>query len=226
MDASILAFAGLAALLVITPGADMALVTKNGLAHGRRAALATALGVNLGALVWTIAAALGLAVFVRSSAAAFNTLRIAGAAYLLYLGLQTLWSTLHRRERPVQSEPERTPRSSWKAFRQGVFSNLLNPKLAVFYTSLLPQFVAPGQSMFARSLLLGGILNLMAIVWLSSYAWLISRAGAYLRRPRVRRWCAGWHGQPRVLLRGDHAGAGAWSPPNSRGMTMPPGRPY
>ena len=189
MDGSTLAFLGIAALLVITPGADMALVAKNGLAHGKRAALATAFGVNLGGVIWTLAAALGVAAFVRSSATAFNTLRIAGAVYLLYLGLQAIWRSRRRGERRELAEPERaqTPRGGRTAFRQGVVSNLLNPKIAVFYTSLIPQFVAPGQSIFARSLLLGGLFDLMAILWLSSYACLVAKAGAVLRRPRVRR---------------------------------------
>ena len=190
MDSSTLAFIGIAALLVITPGADMALVAKNGLAHGRRAALATALGVNLGGLIWTLAAAFGMAAFVRSSATAFNTLRIAGAVYLFYLGLQAIWRSRHRGERRDPAEPlrEQVLRSGRVDFRQGVVSNLLNPKIAIFYTSLIPQFVAPGQSVFARSLLLGGLFELMAIVWLCSYAYLVAKMGAVLRRPRVRRW--------------------------------------
>jgi len=190
MDSSTLAFLGIAALLVITPGADMALVARNGLAQGRRAALATAFGVNLGGVIWTLAAALGVAAFVRSSATAFDTLRIAGAVYLLYLGLQAIWRSRRRGERhdPVQPAQERTLRSGRTAFRQGVVSNLLNPKIAVFYTSLIPQFVAPGQSIFTRSLVLGGLFDLMAIVWLSSYACLVAKAGAVLRRPCVRRW--------------------------------------
>ncbi len=187
MDGSTLTFAGIAALLVITPGADMALVAKNGLAHGRRAAITTAFGVCLGGLIWTLAAAFGIAAFVRSSQTAFNTLRIAGAAYLLYLGLHAIWKT--RRSGELE-EPgrERVVRSSRLAFRQGVISNLLNPKLAVFFTSLLPQFIEPGQSVFARSLLLGGILQLIAIVWLLFYSCLVARMGTVLRRPGVRRW--------------------------------------
>jgi RhtB (resistance to homoserine/threonine) family protein len=190
MDGSTLAFAGIAALLVITPGADMALVAKNGLAQGRRAALATAFGVNLGGVIWTLAAALGVAAFVRSSATAFNTLRVAGAIYLFYLGLQAIWGSRHRGERqePMDLPYARTRPGGRAAFRQGVVSNLLNPKIAVFYTSLIPQFVAPGQSIFTRSLLLGGLMNLMAIIWLSSYACLVARASAVLRRPRIRRW--------------------------------------
>ncbi|MGD0273558.1 MAG: LysE family translocator [Gaiellaceae bacterium] len=187
MDGSTLAFLGIAALLVVTPGADMALVAKNGLAHGKRAAIATALGVNLGGVIWTLAAALGVAAFVRSSATAFNTLRIAGAVYLFYLGLQALWGSRHRGEREPESARTQKPRSSRTAFRQGVVSDLLNPKIAVFYTSLIPQFVAPGQSIFARSLVLGGLFDLMAIVWLFSYACLVAKAGAVLRRPSVRR---------------------------------------
>ena len=187
VDGSTLAFAGVATLLVITPGADMALVAKNALAHGRRAAITTAFGVCLGGLIWTLAAAFGIAAFVRSSQTAFNTLRIAGAAYLLYLGLQAIWKT-RRRSESEQPGRERAVRSSRMAFRQGVFSNLLNPKLAVFFTSLLPQFIEPGQSVFARSLLLGGILELIAIVWLSFYSCLVARMGTVLRRPRVRRW--------------------------------------
>jgi RhtB (resistance to homoserine/threonine) family protein len=187
MDSSTLAFAGIAALLVITPGADMALVAKNGLAHGRRAAITTAFGVCLGGLIWTLAAAFGIAAFVRSSQTAFNTLRIAGATYLLYLGLHAIWKTRHRGELEEPAR-ERAARSSRTAFRQGVFSNLLNPKLAVFFTSLLPQFIEPGQSVFARSLLLGGILESIAIVWLVFYSCLVARMGAVLRRPSVRRW--------------------------------------
>jgi len=187
VDSSTLAFAAVAALLVITPGADMALVAKNALAHGRRAAITTALGVCLGGVIWTLAAAFGIAAFVRSSQTAFNTLRIAGAAYLLYLGLQAIWKARRRGER-AQPASERAAQSGRTAFRQGVFSNLLNPKLAVFFTSLLPQFIAPGQSVFARSLLLGGILQLIAIVWLTFYSCLVARMGAALRRPRVRRW--------------------------------------
>lgn len=187
MDSSTVAFAGIAALLVITPGADMALVAKNGLAHGRRSALATTFGVCLGGLIWTLAAALGIAAFVRSSQTAFNTLRIAGAAYLLYLGLQAIWKARRRSE---SEEPgrERAVQSGRTAFRQGVFSNLLNPKLAVFFTSLLPQFIAPGQSVFTRSLVLGGILQLIAIIWLTFYSCLVARMGTALRRPSVRCW--------------------------------------
>ncbi len=189
MDGSTLAFLGIAALLVITPGADMALVARNGLTHGKRAAIATGLGVNLGGVIWTLAAALGVAAFVRSSATAFNTLRLAGAVYLLYLGLQAVWHSRRRAGSELEESPSVETRTAGRtAFRQGVVSNLLNPKIAVFYTSLIPQFVAPGQSIFARSLVLGGLFDLMAIVWLFAYACVVAKAGAVLRRPGVKRW--------------------------------------
>jgi RhtB (resistance to homoserine/threonine) family protein len=188
VDGSTLAFAGIAALLVITPGADMALVAKNGLAHGRRAALATALGVNLGGLIWTLAASFGVAAFIYRSQAAFDALRIAGAFYLFYLGLQAIWRSFKRGDSQLPALSRAGDARSITAFRQGLVSNLLNPKVAVFFTSLLPQFIAPGQSVFARSLELGAILLGMAVVWLSFYACLVARAGAVLRRPRIRRW--------------------------------------
>ncbi len=187
MDQQTLAFVGVAALLVVTPGADMALVTKNALAFGRRSGLMSALGINLGVLVWTMTSAAGIAALVRSSSAAFNTLKLAGAAYLLYLGVQTIWGSLRTRSptRPLRRARKRP--GSRTAFRQGLFSNLLNPKLALFYTSLLPQFIPSGESVLARSLLLGGIFNLMGIVWLCSYAWFMAKLGAVVR-PAVQRW--------------------------------------
>jgi threonine/homoserine/homoserine lactone efflux protein len=165
----------------------MALVTKNGLAVGRRAALITALGINLGVLVWTMTAALGAAALVRSSAVAFDTLKYLGAAYLLFLGLQTIWRSL-RTGSLAQRPPLAGTRShGTAAFRQGLLSNLLNPKLALFYTSLLPQFIPTGESALVHSLMLGCIFNLMGVVWLCSYAWFVAGLGDFLR-PRSRCW--------------------------------------
>ncbi len=147
----------------------------------------SALGINLGVLVWTMTSAAGIAALVRSSAAAFDTLKFAGAAYLLYLGVQTIWGSFRASSptRPLRRARKRP--GSRAAFRKGLFSNLLNPKLALFYTSLLPQFIPSGESVLARSLLLGGIFNLMGIVWLCSYAWFVAKIGTVVR-PAVERW--------------------------------------
>jgi len=168
----VLPFLVVAVIVVVTPGVDMALVTKNALLHGRRAALATAFGVNVGIALWTLAAALGVAAVVRASAEAFDVVKFAGALYLVYLGVQAL----RRRERMAVARQRVSP------FWQGLISNALNPKIAVFFTSLLPQF---GHSLPAL-LLLGALFNAIGIVWLTVYALAAARGRAALRRPRVR----------------------------------------
>jgi len=168
----VLPFLVVAVIVVVTPGVDMALVTKNALLHGRRAALATALGVNVGIALWTLAAALGVAAIVRASAAAFDVVKFAGALYLVYLGIQAL----RRREGAAVTRRRMSP------FRQGLISNALNPKIAVFFTSLLPQF---GHSL-AALLLLGALFNAIGLVWLTAYALAAARSRTALQRPRVR----------------------------------------
>jgi threonine/homoserine/homoserine lactone efflux protein len=180
-------FVAVAALLVVTPGVDMALVSKNALLHGRRVALLTALGINAGIVVWTAAAALGVAALIRASATAFTVLKLAGAAYLVYLGLQTIWLSRrgHRRNGGAD-DPGARRLGPPSGFRQGLLSNLANPKIAVFFTSFIPQFVSPGQSVVLNSLALGAIFNLLGVVWLVVFALLVSRAGGLLRRPKVK----------------------------------------
>lgn len=178
-------FIAVALVVVVTPGVDMALVTKNALVHGSRAALATAFGINVGIALWTVAAALGLAALVQASAGAFAMIRVAGAVYLIYLGVQTLRAGRRRagRGRPTPVMPLLT---SAAAFRQGLLSNALNPKIAVFFTSLLPQFVGHGASTVVQLLALGCVFNLLGLTWLSMYALVAARGRVALQRPRVR----------------------------------------
>src|SRR3954462_13885343 len=123
MDTRTLAFLGVTALLTITPGADMAVVTRTALAQGRRAAFLTTLGINTGVLAWALASALGLAALLTASATAFMTLKLAGAAYLVWLGVQTLWNT-RRGADPGDSQAAIDPTGAragpgWAAYRQG-----------------------------------------------------------------------------------------------------------
>jgi threonine/homoserine/homoserine lactone efflux protein len=175
------AFVVVAVVIVVTPGVDMALVTKNALAHGRRAALATAAGVNIGIALWTVAAALGVAAVIATSAALFAVVKLAGAVYLLYLGVRTLLSA---RRAGVPHAP-REPLNARNALRQGLISNLLNPKIAVFFTSLLPQFVGHGSGL-GELLLLGAVFNALGVVWLTIFAFAAARARRFLLRRRVR----------------------------------------
>jgi threonine/homoserine/homoserine lactone efflux protein len=176
------AFLGIAILVIVTPGQDTALTIRNSLLGGRPAGIATAGGVALGQAFWTLAASVGLAALLVASEPVFVALKLVGAAYLVYLGLHALWQAL----RPAARAAERVGSGALapsRAFRQGLLSNLGNPKMAVFFTSLLPQFA----SSFWGLLALGLLFCSLTLAWLSAYSRAVARAGDLLRRPRVRR---------------------------------------
>ena len=183
----ILAFLGVSALVIVTPGQDTALTIKNTLAGGRRAGVLTALGVSTGQAVWTVAASAGVAALLVASEPAFLALKLAGAAYLVFLGAQALLAAL--RGGPTHDLPGGAPQRLAPAagYRQGVVSNLGNPKMAVFFTSLLPQFAPAGGASFAAMLGLGLVFCTLTFVWLTAYAAAVHRAGHVLRRTGVRR---------------------------------------
>jgi len=252
------AFLLVACLIVITPGPDMAMVTKNALDGGRRAALLTALGTVTGLLVWMAASAAGIVAVLRTSAVVFTVVKLCGAAYLLILGAQALLAARRpaaaprtadgpashgpatsgpvaggsavggpatggpAMSGPVADGPaagspaadgpvadgrattgpaagraaslrrhirgRRPPRLlTGPPWRQGLLCNLLNPKIAVLFTSLIPQFVAPGQSAPLQAAILAGIFVAITLVWLTGYALAASAAQQVLRRGRVQR---------------------------------------
>ena len=183
-DGSILAFIGIAALLTILPGADMALVAKVTLLDGKRAAFFTSLGICAGLPVHATASALGLSLILATSAEAFTMVKFAGAAYLAYLGVRTIRDSLRPASDPVGGAAR--ARTSRAAFAQGWLSNVLNPKVALFYLTFLPQFISPGDNVLAKSLLLAGIHAVLGLVWLPLYAYAIDRIGAVVRG--ARRW--------------------------------------
>ncbi|MDB5058197.1 MAG: LysE family translocator, partial [Chloroflexi bacterium] len=170
------------------PGADTAVVTRATLAYGRKAALCTTVGINTGVMLWAAASAVGLAALLSASAVAFTVIKLIGAAYLVYLGILSLnQARRHDVARDGRPQPEAAlGQSSWATYRQGIFTNLLNPKVGVFYTTFLPQFISPGENVILKSMLLAGIHNLMGFLWLTGYAYLVARAGDVLRRPAVR----------------------------------------
>ena len=179
----LLAFLGVSALVIATPGQDTALTIKNTLAGGPRAGVLTALGVSTGQAVWTVAASAGVAALLVASEPAFLALKLAGAAYLVFLGAQALLAAL--RGLPAHDLTAGTQRlAPATGYRQGVVSNLGNPKMAVFFTSLLPQF---GGASFATMLGLGLVFCSLTFLWLAAYSAAVDRAGHVLRRPGVRR---------------------------------------
>lgn len=177
-----LVFVGIVALLTITPGADMAMVARSVFTGGRRDAFATTLGISAGCFAWACASALGVAAVLAASQTAYDALRLVGAVYLIWLGVQTLLAA-----RSGVPPVDETGRGRGNPFRQGLLTNLFNPKIAVFYSTFLPQFIAPGDSALLVSMVLACVHIALGIVWLSLYAWLLARAVEAFKGSRVRR---------------------------------------
>ncbi|HEX9038513.1 MAG TPA: LysE family translocator [Ktedonobacterales bacterium] len=193
-DARFLAYLAVAALLIVTPGPDTALVTRNALQAGRRAAAFTTLGIAAGSAIWAVASAGGVAALLAQSALAFTVFKFAGAAYLIWLGLRSLFAGL-RGPRPAPSAPDAAsaaprdvpPLAPLASLRQGLLSNLLNPKAGAIFATALPQFIAPGDSP-ARLLLMLTAYETVLLVWLNLYAAAVSRAGRSRMGQRARGW--------------------------------------
>lgn len=181
------AYLAVSALLIITPGPDMALVTRNALCAGRRAASFTSLGVGLGILGWAVASALGVGILLDRSVIAFTVLKLAGALYLGYLGLRSLVSSFKSGHSAVASASSVQPTRlhAWVAFKQGLLGNLLNPKAGVIFVSILPQFVRPHDAPL-RLVLMLMTFEAILLTWLNLYGFVLSRAGATRFGGRVR----------------------------------------
>lgn len=179
---SIGVFVAASLVLLVVPGPAVLYIVGRSLCHGRAAGFLSVLGICTGTLVHIVAAALGLSAALRASPVVFTTIRYAGAAYLVWLGVRALWSREESIERA--SGPRRD--SSMQIFRQGVLVNVLNPKTALFFLAFLPQFVDPARGAVAgQVLLLGGLFVLLSLVSDSAYAFLAGTFGRYL------------HGHPR-----------------------------
>lgn len=186
MDTGLLAFAGVSLLLAVTPGPDMAVVTRNALAHGRRGVLYTTTGIMTALAIWVTATAFGVSALLRSSAELLFVLKLVGAAYLAYLGIRTLIESRRRPADLMANAPPPAP--SHAIYRQGFLSALTNPKLGVFFVTFLPQFVMPGQEVLPRLLELGLIFAGIGWVWMNVYGLLVTRIRQFITAPRVRQW--------------------------------------
>jgi len=201
---ALLGFALASTLVILAPGPDSMLVMRNTMRGGRRAGWLTACGTLSGLVIWALAAALGLSALLRVSHVGYDILRFCGAAYLIWLGLTSL---AHFRRKntaepvaqaggsapavPGPTVPGRTgpgaarPR---RAYLNGMLSNLLNPKISVFFMAFLPAFVPAGTSAVEFSLVLGIWFIAETGLWLAVVAWLADRGVRWLRRPAVQRW--------------------------------------
>jgi threonine/homoserine/homoserine lactone efflux protein len=212
MTASLLAFIPVALLLTLIPGADTALVTRNALALGMRGARWTILGILTGCLLHATASALGLSAILATSARAYETVKLVGAAYLVWLGVQAIRNAqgvggygsldFARDDRQYRSldfardDRERHPEGAAPGttslgahpFVQGFLTNILNPKVALFYLTFLPQFIPASAPVLRTSLLLAMIHNVLGFAWLSLYARFVDRLRVALTRPMVKAW--------------------------------------
>jgi threonine/homoserine/homoserine lactone efflux protein len=198
-----LAFVGVSIVVICTPGPDTAITIRNTLFGGRVGGIFTALGVACGLTLWAVATSAGIVALLVASEPLFLAVKYAGAAYLVFLGIHALREAL----RPVPDSrsaaaiggPGRrlTPLA---AFRQGVISDLGNPKIAVFFASLLPQFVPAGAESFFALFFLGVVFAAITFVWLTLYAAVIAKAGDLLRRPAIRRTIEGATGTLLIAL--------------------------
>jgi len=196
------AFVALAAVVIMTPGPDTALTIRNTISGGRRAGLGTAVGVSSGLAIWTLAAAAGVAALLVASEPAFLALKYAGAAYLIFLGLQTLVGAVAGRAHDATPLFRRSPLTPIAALRQGLINDLANPKIAVFFSSLMPQFAPAHGSAFPTLLGLGLVFCGMTFLWLCFYAAAIDRLSALLRRTSIRRAIDAVMGTVLVVLGG------------------------
>jgi threonine/homoserine/homoserine lactone efflux protein len=186
MDTQLLAFVGVSLLLAVTPGPDMAVVTKNALAHGRRGVVLTTSGIALALIIWVSATAVGLSAILRTSGEVLFVLKIVGACYLAYLGVRTLLESRARPRDLLAATPPAAPAHA--VFRQGFLSAISNPKLGVFFVTFLPQFVLPGQAVLPRLLELGVIFAVIGWIWMNLYGFFVTRLRQVITAPRVRQW--------------------------------------
>ncbi|MGH9837357.1 MAG: LysE family translocator [Blastocatellia bacterium] len=197
-DSQLLAFTGIAALLTITPGADTMLVLRNVLARGQAAGLLTTLGICAGLFIHATLSACGLSLILLRSPAAFATVKLAGAGYLVWLGLQSLWQVARARPDEFSGLRENAAvnerAGAGRSLLEGLLTNVLNPKVAVFYLAFLPQFINPRGSVVGQSLLLTGIHCAQGLIWLSLLTVFLQRLRATLLQPRIRRRLEGLAG--------------------------------
>jgi threonine/homoserine/homoserine lactone efflux protein len=180
-----LGFLAISLLLAVTPGPDMALVTRNALAHGPRGVLLTTTGIACALGLWVTATAIGVAALLNASSTLFNLLKVVGGTYLAYLGIRA-W--LASRELPGDLLAREPAAPAGAILRQGLISAATNPKLGVLFVSLLPQFIDPHRPAQPQLLLLGATFAAIGWTWMNVYGLLVAVLRGSILTPKVRRW--------------------------------------
>jgi threonine/homoserine/homoserine lactone efflux protein len=181
----LVAFTALSFVVAVTPGPDSLLVLRHTLQRGRREGVRVGTGAASGSLAWGVCSALGVTALLAASARTYRAVELAGAAYLVVLGVQG-WRT----KRPAAAADRRTTtrrRRSVTGFRAGLLSSALNPKLGLFFLAVMPQFIPQRAPTIGYALAYAAIDSLVAVAWLAALAWIGDKAGAWSRRPGVKR---------------------------------------
>ncbi|MBQ0926061.1 LysE family translocator [Saccharopolyspora endophytica] len=192
MSGQLWAFVGACLAVIVVPGPDLALLLRNAAVAGRSAAIATATGIMTGNTILAAAAVAGLTALLQASGPLYDVMRLAGAAYLIYLGVRALISLI-RKDAPARAEeaPARPNLPGRHAFRQGLLSNLLNPKVAAFYLALFPQFTLPGMPTLAQHALLAALFCLLSLTWYVLLIAVLGQVQTWLQRRKVQRTITG-----------------------------------
>lgn len=183
----VLTLTGVLLLAVMSPGPDFVIVLRSVLTSGRRAGMACAAGIGSGALVWAVVTSVGVAGLLAASAVAFTVVKLLGAAYLVLLGVQALLAA--RRggyEQTAEPQAEQARRSTFVAYRQGLLTNLFNPKVAVFFLALWPQFLPPDATV-ADTAILAAVAGVVPVIWFSVLSNVVTALRRFLTASRVRR---------------------------------------
>ena len=190
IDAQVVAFAGIAGLLTITPGADTMMILRSLMERGRKSSVLTMFGILSGLFFHATLSALGISIVLVRSAVAFEIVKLLGACYLVILGALTIWKTRSADFKsplpPTDDDRGNSQSQNWKSFLEGSLTNLLNPKVAVFYLAFVPQFISPGDWVLGKSLLLAIIHSVEGIIWYSVLIFAFGRMRLWLIRPNVK----------------------------------------
>lgn len=170
--------------LIILPGPDTAIMTKNTLTVGKQGGFKTMIGICCALSIHTLTAIVGLSAIIAKSALLFSIFKYIGAVYLIYLGIKSLW-TLRNQE--TTETVVKIKYKNTSSFKQGFLTNLLNPKIAVFFLTFLPQFVNPGSHTFMPFLILGMTYIVLTIVWYLFYIYLLNQVSAFMKKPKTQK---------------------------------------
>ncbi|MGO3885326.1 MAG: LysE family translocator [Mycetocola sp.] len=187
LTTALLGFAVVAAVLTLVPGLDTALILRSSISRGWRGGLATTLGINAGTLAWGIAAAVGASALLAASTTAYRILTIAGAGYMVYLGASLLWRSWRKTGVAAEQPAAHAEESLWRSALTGFTTNLLNPKIGVFYIATIPQFVPAGASPLVMGVLLALVHAALTLIWAGALIAGTQLARRWLQSPRALR---------------------------------------